>query len=366
MPPPPLKEYANKLKGQRYIPTKYIAAPKPPSRFVILLSSFVGSFTGIAVVSALTYNVSFFVDRNVPVMAGSLGASAVLIYGAIDSPLSQPRNVIGGHLMSSLISVSLFKLFNLLSPEMFLKLHWLLCALAVSVSLFLMQLTHTVHPPASATALIAVTGGQTIYDLGYWYVLCPIALGVALMMTIALIVNNLGRRYPLHWWSPKRNKIMLVDQDMSKPIGDFVTEDDDDETDDDRVAQDDTTTTVNGENPVSRSSTLSDLQSTANELSVPHHHRHSHQPISRVQSRIRRDSESQFAVFYGDENEIMSLGRRSSFSPHDLELGHVETHGSHPHSGIATLEERYRHTIQQLKNRIHELESQLAEASKEA
>ncbi|KAF9359571.1 hypothetical protein BGX26_012015 [Mortierella sp. AD094] len=369
MPPPPIKEIANRLKGQRYIPTKYIATPKPPSRLVVLLSSFVGSFAGIAIVSSMTYNADFFVSRDIPVMAGSFGASAVLIYGAIESPLSQPRNVIGGHIMSSVIAVSLYKLFNLLSAEMFVKLHWLLCALAVSISLFLMQITHTVHPPASATALIAVSGGQSIYNLGYWYVLCPIALGVALMMTVALIVNNIGRRYPLHWWSPKQNKISVVDQDMSKPIGDFVPSEEEEETDDDRVVQDDTTTTVNGETPASLRSSLTDLQSTANGTSDPNNHHHpsrsaSPPVVSPKQPPAHRDSERQFAVYYGGESEVLSLGRRSKASPFDLEHGLAERHGSPHPSSTTTSEEKYRQTIQQLQQRIRELENQLAESSK--
>ncbi|MBD3815556.1 MAG: HPP family protein, partial [Halothiobacillus sp.] len=36
---------------------------------------------------------------------GSIGASAVLLFGAIRSPLAQPRNLIGGHALSALIGV---------------------------------------------------------------------------------------------------------------------------------------------------------------------------------------------------------------------------------------------------------------------
>ena len=45
------------------------------------------------------------------------------------------------------------------------------CPLAVCLSIFAMQLTDTVHPPGGAPAFIAVIGGSTIHDLGYWYVL---------------------------------------------------------------------------------------------------------------------------------------------------------------------------------------------------
>ena len=69
---------------------------------------------------------------------GSFGASAVLIYGAIKSPLAQPRNLLGGHVISALIGVTVFNLFSLL---------WLAAALAVATSIAVMHATKTLHPP---------------------------------------------------------------------------------------------------------------------------------------------------------------------------------------------------------------------------
>ena len=90
---PAIQTYFSKMKGQRYDPKKLKAPPKPPTRIQVLVSSFVGSFVGIAIVASLTYNAQWFLDRNIPVISGAFGASAVLIYGAIEAPLSQPRNV---------------------------------------------------------------------------------------------------------------------------------------------------------------------------------------------------------------------------------------------------------------------------------
>ena len=65
-----------------------------------------------------------------------------------------------------------------------------------------MLVTGTLHPPGGATALIAVTGGEGIRQLGYWYALVPCLAGACLMLLIALMVNNIprSRRYPLYWW----------------------------------------------------------------------------------------------------------------------------------------------------------------------
>ena len=125
---------------------------------------------------------------------GSFGASAVLIYGAIRSPLAQPRNLIGGHVLSAIIGVTAFKLFG--------QQPWLAASIAVSTSIALMHLTKTLHPPGGATALIAVIGSDSIHNLGYLYVLMPAALGAIVMLLIALVVNNIPktRHYPEFWW----------------------------------------------------------------------------------------------------------------------------------------------------------------------
>jgi CBS-domain-containing membrane protein len=65
-----------------------------------------------------------------------------------------------------------------------------------------MQLTHTLHPPGGATALIAVIGSGELHSLGWSYAFFPVATGCLLMLLIAVLINNLARhrRYPLHWW----------------------------------------------------------------------------------------------------------------------------------------------------------------------
>ena len=121
---------------------------------------------------------------SVPFFDRFFGASAVLAYGAPQAPFSQPRNITGGHCISAIVGVSVYLLLG--DAGIFA------CPLAVSLAIVAMQLTDTVHPPGGATALIAVIGGSTIHDLGYWYVLCPVALGACIMVGVAWVVNNLS------------------------------------------------------------------------------------------------------------------------------------------------------------------------------
>jgi CBS domain-containing membrane protein len=80
----------------------------------------------------------------------------------------------------------------------------MLCALSVAISVTVMHFTLTMHPPGGATALIYIIGTKEIQSLGWMYPLTPIALGVIMMLIIALVVNNISsnskRHYPIYWY----------------------------------------------------------------------------------------------------------------------------------------------------------------------
>lgn len=176
-------KYFSKMKGTTNSP--------PSVSLSEIIWSWIGSFAGIAAVAAI--NLAIVDKTDLVMIIGSFGASAVLIYGAIRSPLAQPRNLIGGHLISAIIGVTTYKLLP--APL------WLTSAIAVSTSIAIMHASKTLHPPGGATALIAVIGSQKIHNLGYLYVLIPATLGPVVMLVVALLVNNLSknRRYPEFW-----------------------------------------------------------------------------------------------------------------------------------------------------------------------
>jgi CBS-domain-containing membrane protein len=157
-------------------------------RFSEILWSWVGAFLGISLLSYLHFNIVTELDH--VLLIGSFGASAVLIYGAISSPLAQPRNLLGGHMFSAFIGVTSYRLF----PGQL----WFASAFSVATAIAVMQLTRTVHPPGGASALIAVIGSERIHSLGYWYVFVPVGVGALIMLCVALIVNKVAnRKYPV-------------------------------------------------------------------------------------------------------------------------------------------------------------------------
>lgn len=151
--------------------------------------TFIGAFLGIGLIGFI--NSRYMVASDNLFLIGSFGASSVLIYGVINSPLAQPRNLIGGHVICALVGVTV----HMLIPNEV----WLAAALSVSVSIVLMQITKTLHPPGGATALIANIGSEKIKSLGYLYVLNPVLTGVLILLVVALVVNNMSkhRRYPV-------------------------------------------------------------------------------------------------------------------------------------------------------------------------
>lgn len=175
--------YFNKMKGETRSPGRV--------PFSEVIWSWVGAFLGILAVSYV--NAKILNGTDLVMVIGSFGASAVLIYGAIHSPLAQPRNLLGGHFISALIGVFCYKLF----PNQV----WLASPLAVATAIAVMHLTKTLHPPGGATALIAVIGGQKIHSLGYFYAIIPAGVGALIMLVVALLVNNIprNRRYPNFW-----------------------------------------------------------------------------------------------------------------------------------------------------------------------
>ncbi len=178
-------DYWKKMRG-----TTRGSPPRVSNEEVFL--SWLGALVGVGLLAWLID--ACFAEADRVLLLGSFGASAVLLFGAVRSPLAQPRNLVGGHMLSALVGVLCWQLLA--------AVPWLAAALAVATAIALMHLTRTLHPPGGATALIAVTGSAEIHRLGFWYVLLPATVGPLLMLLVALLFNNLARsrRYPEIWF----------------------------------------------------------------------------------------------------------------------------------------------------------------------
>jgi hypothetical protein len=153
----------------------------PRGHFERVYSGF-SAFMGIGSIWLVSTAV---VDASAPLIVASMGASAVLLFAAPHGPLSQPWPLLGGHVLSALVGVTCAKLL----PEPSVA-----GPLAVGLAIALMYYARCIHPPGGATALIAVIGGPAIQQLGYGYVLVPIALNAVILLVVAIFAN-----WPFDW-----------------------------------------------------------------------------------------------------------------------------------------------------------------------
>ncbi len=79
------------------------------------------------------------------------GASCVLAFGVWNAPLSQPRNIIGGHLISTFIGLSIYHLFG--------NEYWTI-ALAVGDGNSRYDVNENDAPSAGADPIIVILGGK--------------------------------------------------------------------------------------------------------------------------------------------------------------------------------------------------------------
>jgi CBS-domain-containing membrane protein len=146
------------------------------------LLSGLGGGIGILLIWQLS---QWFVGDGAHLIVASMGASAVLLFAVPHGRLSQPWQLLAGHLVSATIGVACARVIGDA---------WLAAPLAVGLAILAMRLLACVHPPGGATALSAVIGGAAVRDLGFQYVLTPVLLNAVVLLAVAVLFN-----YPFRW-----------------------------------------------------------------------------------------------------------------------------------------------------------------------
>ncbi|GKT56608.1 HPP family protein [Colletotrichum tofieldiae] len=203
IPPPPWKHLPYPIAhifGYRK------SKPDNVGNLVPIFWACIGVFCGVAVVALVSRQIPIFKEHGAPIIVGSFGAAAVLEFYSIESPLAQPRNSVFGQVLAAVIGVAICKLLQLSSH--FESVRWLGGALSCALATTVMALTKTVHPPAGATALLAVVDDGVV-RLG-WILVPTVTLGCVIMLVVALVINNIQRRFPQYWWSPEDVRVYRV------------------------------------------------------------------------------------------------------------------------------------------------------------
>jgi|TARA_B110000211_G_scaffold142061_1_gene162223 CBS-domain-containing membrane protein len=166
--------YLTKLKG---LPA--VISLRPSLKDIGFIS--IGVFIAAGVIGFLAYY------TNQPIIMGSFGASIFILFVLPDSPFAQPRNVIAGHFVSTLIGLIFY---HLISSD------WWSMALALAFAIALMQYLRVPHPPAGSNPFIVFLLGAN-----WGYLWMPTLIGSLLIVLVALLYNNLSknRSYPKYW-----------------------------------------------------------------------------------------------------------------------------------------------------------------------
>ena len=157
---------------------RFVKFRQPKASLTELVVSLVGGILTIAVLATITE------VANLPLLWAPFGGTCVLLFAAHTSHFSQPMNVLGGHLLSAVVS---YLLLALLPHET-----WAL-ALTVGVVIAVMRLARVTHPPAGANPIVIYLTKDS------WILVLPnLALGAVAIVLVAFLVHKATKtKYPV-------------------------------------------------------------------------------------------------------------------------------------------------------------------------
>jgi len=149
---------------------------------LLIQSSLAGifSFITILILTILTYKTPYGIF-----LIASFGSTMVLLYGYPESPFAQPKNIIVGHFLTSLVGIIFLNFVHL---PIFINI-----PLAVGFGVMLMILFKVTHPPAGGNPIIVIIG-----SVSYDYLLTPVIVGSIVVILFGVIINKfiLKKKYP--------------------------------------------------------------------------------------------------------------------------------------------------------------------------
>jgi len=161
------------------VPRRFLHRHQPPVSTARWLKAGVGATVAFVAIWLLG------AAAGVPFIVAPLGASAVLVFGMPESPLSQPANVLGGHAVAAALSL----VVDHLAPGGPITL-----AVTVGAVIALLGLVRLTHPPAGATALVVM-----LTHPDWSFLFTPVIAGAVVLVLTAVVVHRIPPRsvYPL-------------------------------------------------------------------------------------------------------------------------------------------------------------------------
>ena len=155
-----------------------------------LLATLAGAAGGAIAIASME---AFSASAAYPLMAIPFATSIVTVLGSPKAEPAQPRALIGGHLVSTIVGLLIVKLCG--------PAPWA-AALAVGLAMVAMHLTRTFHPPAGIDPLVVI-----INNMPWSFLVVPVGIGALLLALFAFAWHNLVARgsnksdtWPTRWW----------------------------------------------------------------------------------------------------------------------------------------------------------------------
>lgn len=123
-----------------------------------------------------------------PLTIVPFATSILVVMGTPEAEPAQPRALIGGHLVSTIVGIVVV---HFTGPSAYAA------AAAVGIAMLAMHLTRSFHPPAGIDPLIVVHN-----SLSWHFLLVPVAAGAVMLAAFAYIWHRTtgSGRWPLRWW----------------------------------------------------------------------------------------------------------------------------------------------------------------------
>ena len=124
----------------------------------------------------------------------TFGSTVVLVFGYPDNDFAQPKNVLLGHLLCTLIGIIFVTIFKITQDRW---VFFLAIGIAVGISVLLMMAFKITHPPAGGNAIVVMLTQDS-----FQFLIFPIMVGAITIIIGGVIYNRfiLKKKYPLKWF----------------------------------------------------------------------------------------------------------------------------------------------------------------------
>ena len=140
----------------------------------------IGAGVTISILAYITYQSTLSSSIYGLWLAASFGSSVVVVFGYPNNEFAQPKNVILGHLLSTLVGIIFVTLFKITQDR---TIFFLALGLAVGISVMLMMTFKITHPPAGGNTIVVMIAQDS-----FQFLIFPILVGA---ITIAVSYTHL-------------------------------------------------------------------------------------------------------------------------------------------------------------------------------